>query len=139
MFFLCTFLQEQVVIKWEEIFRILGCFFLLQILHQLHVHCIRNHMKDNNPCHQWIIVSECLTTRGNRRCQIFYQLQSRIRNHAYHLKIMIQLQQLNSLTRCRMEPFYYCSSGDKNTQVAHVKWSVPNISTEIKINSWFFS
>jgi hypothetical protein len=47
-FFLCTFLQEQVVIKSEEIFRILGCFFLLQILHQLHVHCIRNHMKDNN-------------------------------------------------------------------------------------------
>jgi hypothetical protein len=51
-------------------------------------------------CHEWIIVSEWLTTRGNRRCQIFYQLQSRIRNNAYHLKIM---QQLNSLTRCRME------------------------------------
>ena len=35
----------------------------------------------------------------------------------------------------RQQPFYYCSSGGKNTQVAHVKWSVPNISTEIKINS----
>ena len=54
-------------------------------------------------CHEWIIVTECLTTRGNRRCQIFYQLQSRIRNNPYHLKTMIQLQQLNSLTRCRME------------------------------------
>ena len=54
-------------------------------------------------CHEWIIVSECLTTRGNRRCPIFYQLQSRMRNNAYHLKIMIQFQQLNSLTRCWME------------------------------------
>jgi hypothetical protein len=51
----------------------------------------------------WLIVSECLTTRRNKRCQIFYQLQSRIRNNAYHMKIMTHLQQLNSLTRCRME------------------------------------
>ena len=79
-----------------------------------------------------LIVSECLTTRGNRRSSIFYQLQSRMRNNAYHLKIMIQFQQLNSLTRCRMEFLkdrtlcrHLCHRTQSTQQIATLIFSIP--------------